>query len=205
MSNIFAVLLMAAATAAAPPQAIALHAKRLLDVRSGDVAEAYIVVRGERIEAVAKSAPAGAKVIELGNATVLPGLIDAHCHLLMDFNDLSSVSFLRHSAGRRCSSASRTRTSTCTAASPRCATPARAIRRTVRSRCTRRLRHDRAWKHARRAHRERDGGARHLARADAELLLARRRDRSHARSGAADAREDQGNSEVHPRRVRGGD
>jgi imidazolonepropionase-like amidohydrolase len=101
MSNIFAVLLMAAATAAAPPQAIALHAKRLLDVRSGDVAEAYIVVRGERIEAVAKSAPAGAKVIELGNATVLPGLIDAHCHLLMDFNDLSSVSFLRQSAGQK--------------------------------------------------------------------------------------------------------
>src|ERR1051326_6437298 len=98
MSNIFAVLLMAAATAAAPPQAIALHAKRLLDVRSGDVAEAYIVVRGERIEAVAKSAPVGAKVIELGKATVLPGLIDCHVHIEVDWNDLSATAPLRQSA-----------------------------------------------------------------------------------------------------------
>ena len=60
--------------------------------------EAYIVVRGERIEAVAKSAPADAKVIELGNATVLPGLIDCHVHVEADWNDLSSTAPLRQSA-----------------------------------------------------------------------------------------------------------
>jgi imidazolonepropionase-like amidohydrolase len=101
MSNIFAVLLMAAATAAAPPQAIALHAKRLLDVRSGTVSEAYIVVRGEHIEAMAKSAPAGAKVIELGNATVLPGLIDCHVHIEADWNDFSATANLRQSSPRK--------------------------------------------------------------------------------------------------------
>jgi len=98
MSNVFAVLLMAAATAATPPQPLALHARRLLDVRSGSVSEAYIVVRGNRIESVAKSAPADAKVIDLGNATVMPGLIDCHVHVEVDWNDLSATAPLRQSA-----------------------------------------------------------------------------------------------------------
>jgi len=98
MSNIFAFLLMAATAA---PQPIALHARRLLDVRTGNVAEAYIVVRGDRIEAVTKSAPAGAKVIDLGNATVLPGLIDCHVHVEADWNDLSATANLRQSSPRK--------------------------------------------------------------------------------------------------------
>src|ERR1051326_7243122 len=101
MSNVFAILLMAASAAATQPQAIALHARRLLDVRSGSVAEAYIVVRGDRIEAVAKSAPADAKVIDLGNATVLPGLIDCHVHVEADWNDLSATANLRQSSPRK--------------------------------------------------------------------------------------------------------
>src|SRR6185369_3549484 len=86
---------------AAEPQLTAIHAHRLLDVRSGNVSDAYIVVRGERIEAVAKSAPAGAKVIDLGDATVLPGLIDCHVHLVTDWNDFSSTSFLRLSSPQK--------------------------------------------------------------------------------------------------------
>jgi len=93
--------LIAASAPAAPPQAIALHARRLLDVRSGTVSEAYIVVRGDRIEAVAKSAPADAKVIDLGNATVLPGLIDCHVDLLLDWTDFSATSNLRLSAPQK--------------------------------------------------------------------------------------------------------
>jgi imidazolonepropionase-like amidohydrolase len=101
MSNIFAILLMAAATAATPPQAVALHARRLLDVRSGNVSEAFIIVRGERIEAIARSAPADAKVIDLGNATVLPGLIDCHVHVEADWNDLSATANLRQSSPKK--------------------------------------------------------------------------------------------------------
>ena len=98
MSNIFALLLMAAA---ATPHPIALHARRLLDVRSGSVAEAYIVVRGERIESISKIAPADANVIELGNATVLPGLIDCHVHVEADWNDLSATANLRASSPKK--------------------------------------------------------------------------------------------------------
>lgn len=98
---VFVVLLVAAGAFAAAPQPIALHAKRLLDVRSGSVTEAWIVVRGDRIEAVAKSAPSDAKVIELGNATVLPGLIDCHVHVEADWSDFSATANLRQSSPKK--------------------------------------------------------------------------------------------------------
>ena len=66
-------------------QAVAIRAARLLDVRAGRYIEnPIVVVRGERIESVTSKGqpPAGARVIELGDATLLPGLIDAHSHLL---------------------------------------------------------------------------------------------------------------------------
>jgi imidazolonepropionase-like amidohydrolase len=42
-----------------------------------------VVVQGGRIVSVGGSAPAGARVIDLGNATLLPGFIDAHTHITM--------------------------------------------------------------------------------------------------------------------------
>ncbi len=83
---------------AAEPQSVAIHSRHVLDVKSGTVSDAYVVVRGDRIAAIAHAAPAGARVIELGDATVLPGLIDCHVHVDADWNDLSSVEPFRRSA-----------------------------------------------------------------------------------------------------------
>jgi imidazolonepropionase-like amidohydrolase len=65
---------------------IVLHAARLLQVDTGVVLQpGEILVEGERIRAVGKTVehPQGAKIIDLGDTTLLPGLIDAHIHLFL--------------------------------------------------------------------------------------------------------------------------
>src|SRR6202162_5574274 len=69
---------------APPNQVVAIRAARLFDARSGRMlANPVIVVRGERIAEVGAGVqgPAGATVLDLGPATVLPGMIDGHVHL----------------------------------------------------------------------------------------------------------------------------
>jgi len=73
---------------AQPPAAvnrpIVLKAAHLFDSVSGNLTDGgVIVVQGDRIQAVggAASLPADAQVIDLGDATLLPGFIDAHVHL----------------------------------------------------------------------------------------------------------------------------
>jgi imidazolonepropionase-like amidohydrolase len=73
-------------TAPTPPPPIVLHAARLLDVKNGRLIKpGEILVQGERIIEVGTSVkhPAGAEVIDLGDRTLLPGLIDAHVHLFL--------------------------------------------------------------------------------------------------------------------------
>jgi imidazolonepropionase-like amidohydrolase len=65
---------------------IVLHAARLLEVDTGSILQpGEILVEGERIKAMGVSVdhPQGAKVIDLGDTTLLPGLIDAHVHLFL--------------------------------------------------------------------------------------------------------------------------
>ncbi len=67
-------------------QPIVLHAARLFEVDSGRViSPGEVLVEGGRIRAVGRSVerPAGARVIDLGDRTLMPGLIDAHIHLFL--------------------------------------------------------------------------------------------------------------------------
>ena len=79
-------VLLAGAASAHAAGIVAIKAGRVLDVEAGKVLQNQVIlVDGERISAIGATAstaiPAGAKVIDLSGATVLPGLIDAHTHL----------------------------------------------------------------------------------------------------------------------------
>jgi len=64
-----------------------LKAARLFDGKSDTLSQpGIVVVSGNKIQSVGGQAPANATVIDLGDATLLPGFIDAHTHLTMDFN-----------------------------------------------------------------------------------------------------------------------
>ncbi|HEV2444377.1 MAG TPA: amidohydrolase family protein [Candidatus Sulfopaludibacter sp.] len=82
-----AVVVCLAAVAQNPPaRPIVLHAARLLDVESGRMlTPGEVLVRGDRIAEAGSQVthPAGAETIDLGDRTLLPGLIDAHIHLFL--------------------------------------------------------------------------------------------------------------------------
>src|SRR6266853_4838805 len=72
-----------------PAQMTLVKAGRLLDPRTGNVlSPAAVLIEGNKIKEVGTpakvQAPPGAKTIDLGTATLLPGLIDSHTHLLLD-------------------------------------------------------------------------------------------------------------------------
>jgi imidazolonepropionase-like amidohydrolase len=88
-------------------QIVVLHASRVLDVATGRItAPGEVLVQGERIVSVGSSVahPAGAEYIDLGDRTLLPGLIDAHVHLFLHPGDEADQS-VRESVPQRTISA----------------------------------------------------------------------------------------------------
>ncbi len=86
MTRIFLLVLCSAALAQQATHPIVLHAARLLDVESGKLlTPGEALVEGERITAVGTTVthPPGSETIDLGDSTLLPGLIDAHVHLFL--------------------------------------------------------------------------------------------------------------------------
>src|SRR6202162_4466798 len=82
-----AVMIFAAAMAAsAQGQVTAVRAGKMFDPKSGtNLTNQVVLITGDKITDVGPAdrvkIPAGAKVVDLSNATVLPGLIDGHVHL----------------------------------------------------------------------------------------------------------------------------
>ncbi len=98
-----AMVLMPAVVAAqkVPAQVVAVHAARLVDVVAGRLlTDAWVVVRADKIDAVGDRSivPAQARLVELGDATLVPGLIDCHTHLA-DMADVADpTTTLRYSS-----------------------------------------------------------------------------------------------------------
>ena len=80
---------VSSAHAAEPVQPVVLKAAYLFDSKSGKLVNGgAIVIEGDKIKALgAQAVPANAKVIDLGDATLLPGFIDAHTHITMEMRE----------------------------------------------------------------------------------------------------------------------
>ena len=74
--------------AAQTPRTVVIRAARMLDPIAGRiVTNPTVVIVGDRIQSLGGSAPAGATTIDVGDLTLVPGLVDAHTHNLLQPED----------------------------------------------------------------------------------------------------------------------
>jgi imidazolonepropionase-like amidohydrolase len=92
--------------AQSPGPATLVKAARLLDPRTGNIlAPAAVLIESAKIKEVGApaqvqaKASAGVKTLDLGSATLLPGLIDGHTHLFLDIIIPANAETLRHNNG----------------------------------------------------------------------------------------------------------
>ena len=88
----FFVLFVFTVAAHAADQTIALKAARLFDGKSNTLVQnGVVIVQGDKIVDVGANlaAPEGAQVIDLGDATLSPGFMDAHTHITLDYTDFN--------------------------------------------------------------------------------------------------------------------
>jgi imidazolonepropionase-like amidohydrolase len=80
-------LVLSTAAAAQTPHVVAIRAGKLIDGKSEKAIEnVVIVIEGDKIKSVTPggSAPSGVEVIDLSKATVLPGFMDVHTHVMLN-------------------------------------------------------------------------------------------------------------------------
>jgi imidazolonepropionase-like amidohydrolase len=96
LATVLGILGAASALYAQTPQVTAVRAGRLFDSKSGtNLTNQIVLIQGERITEVGPAGdikiPAGAAVIDLSQATLLPGLIDGHTHMYDTLNPLTTT------------------------------------------------------------------------------------------------------------------
>src|SRR5438034_7497598 len=88
-SRIFSIVLCFGVSALAADQSIALKAARMFDGKSNALVQnAVVIIHGDKIVDAGSNLPItnGAQVVDLGDATLSPGFMDAHTHLTLDYS-----------------------------------------------------------------------------------------------------------------------
>lgn len=104
LSSFLAPITAEAQDSTTKPEQIALRAAQMLDVKTGTyIKQPVIVIKAGRIVAAGANVaiPPGARIIDLGGATLLPGLIDCHTHIMASSADEYPAMLLTKSSAYR--------------------------------------------------------------------------------------------------------